>query len=107
MFHNAVLRHCSGHLANFFCQRLCKFNLALNELQVAVRLGKQVSRRGFFSRNHDLFYSPELAFPQGPPQTAMAAEQTPYFQGISCKENKILQQAAQPTKSGLEPSVLQ
>ena len=31
----------------------------------------------------------------------LAAATTPYFQGISRTENEILQQAAQPSKSGL------
>ncbi len=42
MFQDAVLRHRSEHLAwlaNSFSQRLCKFNLVLNELQVALGLG--------------------------------------------------------------------
>jgi hypothetical protein len=76
MFQDAILRHRSKHLANSFSQRFSKFNLALNELQVSLGLGKQVSRRGFFSRNYDLFYSPELTFPQDPPQAAMPASTT-------------------------------
>jgi hypothetical protein len=68
---------------------------------VTLGLGKQVSRRGFFISNYDLLYSQELTFPQGPSQAAMPAVTTPYFQGISCKENEILQESAQPTKSGL------
>jgi hypothetical protein len=98
---DAVLRHRSEHHANSFSQRLCKLNLALNELQVALGLGKQASRRGSISHNNDLLCSPELIFPQGLPQAAMPAATTPYFQGISRKQNEILQQAAQPTKSGL------
>ncbi len=47
MFQEAVLRHHSEHLANSFSQRICKLNLAVNELQVALGLGKQVSRRKF------------------------------------------------------------
>jgi hypothetical protein len=47
MLQDAILRHRSEYLAKSFSQSLCKFNLALNELQVALELGKQVSRRGF------------------------------------------------------------
>jgi hypothetical protein len=61
---DAVLFHRSEHLANSFSQGLCKFNLALNELQVALGLGTHASRRGFISRNNYLLCSLELIFPQ-------------------------------------------
>jgi hypothetical protein len=60
IFQDAVLRHCSENLAKSFSQRVCKLNLALNELQVALRRGKQVSRRGFFSCN--TIFSIHLSF---------------------------------------------
>jgi hypothetical protein len=65
-FQEALLRHHSKHSANSFSPLLCQFNLALNELQVALGLGKQVSRRRVFSHNYDLFNSQELAFPEDP-----------------------------------------
>jgi hypothetical protein len=55
MFQEAVLLHNSRHLAYPFSQRLCKLNLAVKELQVTLELGKQMSRRGFFRRQYDVF----------------------------------------------------
>jgi hypothetical protein len=72
-------RRTSSSATKTFSQRVCKFNMALNELQVALWLGKRMSRGGVFSCNYDLFNSPELIFQQGPSQAEMAAVTTPYF----------------------------
>jgi hypothetical protein len=59
----ATRGHSSQHPVNSFFQGTCKLNLAVNELQVAFWLGNQMSSRGFFSCNYDLFYSVKLTFP--------------------------------------------
>jgi hypothetical protein len=105
IFQDAILRHRSEQLANSFSQRLCKFNQARMNCRwhsgwVSKRPGGDLSVATTTCHVHQT-QSPELIFPQSSPQAAMPAATTPYFQGISCKENEILQQAEQPTKSGL------
>jgi hypothetical protein len=103
MFQDAILRHSSKHPAKFFSQRLCKFNLALNELQVALGLGKQVSRRGLFSCNYYLFYSPELI---SPPQAAMPAATTHTFKTSAARRMRFCSKQRNQPSQDLDPSVL-
>jgi hypothetical protein len=58
-----------------------------------------------FGSNYDLFNAVEFTFPQGPPKAAMAVDMTHHFQGTSSKENGMLQQAAQKTKT--RPGVIE
>ena len=64
------------HVDNSPNQGFYKLSKATNELQDALGLGRQVFRRGFFRRLHDVIPLQELAAPQDPPQVAMVAVPT-------------------------------
>jgi hypothetical protein len=64
------------HVDNSPNQGFYKLSKATNELQDALGLGRQVFRRGFFRRLHDVIPPQELAAPQDPPQVAMVAVPT-------------------------------
>ena len=98
MFQDSVLRHLSEQLSNSPSHGLYKLNKAVNELQALVAKGKQVPRRGFYSRIHDAFSAPELTITQEPPQAAMAATTSSRPQGPNRKENVNPQQPAHYTK---------
>ena len=53
MFQDSVLCHLSEQLSNSPSHGLYKLIKAVNELQALVAKGKQVPRRGFYSRIHE------------------------------------------------------
>eukprot|EP00291_Cryptomonas_curvata_P005706 CAMPEP_0172198582 /NCGR_PEP_ID=MMETSP1050-20130122/28172_1 /TAXON_ID=233186 /ORGANISM="Cryptomonas curvata, Strain CCAP979/52" /LENGTH=568 /DNA_ID=CAMNT_0012875429 /DNA_START=342 /DNA_END=2048 /DNA_ORIENTATION=- len=97
------LYYCTSHVANSPSQGFYKLSKATNELQDALGLGQQGSRRGFFCRLHDAFPPQELAIPQDPPQVAMVAMPTtaPRPQGV--RKEKVDPQLAPAHNAKAEP----
>jgi hypothetical protein len=97
------LYYCTSYVANSPSQGFYKLSKATNELQDALGLGQQGSRRGFFCRLHDAFPPQELAVPQDPPQVAMVAMPTmaPRPQGV--RKEKVDQQLAAAHNVQAEP----